>query len=162
MAIPKSLKAPTTWKELFLQELERLPNVTLAARKARIDRITAYSARKTDPEFALAWDAALDASIQMAEGEVYRRAVHGVLEPVYQGGKKTGSVRRFSDSLLMFMLRAHKPSMYRETTRSEISGPDNTPIKVTQTGPDLSKLDTEELLLLRQISEKIAGVDTEN
>lgn len=55
----------------------------------------------------------------MLEQEAYRRAVEGVEEPVYQGGELVGTVRRYSDKLLEFLLRGRRPQVYREN-----AGPD--------------------------------------
>jgi hypothetical protein len=48
------------------------------------------------------------------EDEALRRAVEGVEEPVYQGGKQVGVIRKYSDALLMFLLKAARPEKYRE------------------------------------------------
>ncbi len=119
------------WKRAFLAALSRSPDVTLAARRAGIDRATAYRARQRNTQFAAQWDAALLESMDLAEGEAYRRAVRGVRKPVYQGGKLVGCVREHSDTLLIFLLKAHKPGLYREVSRHELSGPDGGPLAVT-------------------------------
>lgn len=87
-----------------------------ACRKAKIGRTTAYKVRDDDADFAAAWDIALEDAADMMEEEVHRRAVEGVLRPVYQGGKKVGSVREYSDTLLIFRLKAVRPEKYRERT----------------------------------------------
>jgi len=142
------------WQEIFLEKLAKLSNVSAAARAAKITREYAYQYRYENEDFAKAWQDALSEATENAEGELYRRAVHGTLEPVYQSGEKAGSIRRYSDTLLIFLLKAHRPEKYREITRSELTGPNGTPIQV-QAKPDLSKLTAEELLVLRQISEKL-------
>jgi hypothetical protein len=43
------------------------------------------------------------------EDEALLRPLEGTLKPVYQGGKKAGTVREFSDTLLIFMLKAPRP-----------------------------------------------------
>jgi len=129
MARAKSQKPAANWKEIFIKELARIPNVTAAARKAKIPRSTAYSERDTDADFAAAWEDALESSIEVAEGELYRRSVNGVPEPVYYQGQRVGYIRRYSDALLMFLLRSHKPQQYQERTRAEISGPNGGPIE---------------------------------
>ncbi|CAN0502903.1 unnamed protein product, partial [Discosporangium mesarthrocarpum] len=43
------------------------------------------------------------------------RAYHGVEETVWHRGEAVGTRRRYSDQLLMFLLRAHQPEVYRET-----------------------------------------------
>jgi hypothetical protein len=114
MAKAKSQQPKENWKEIFLAELRKMPNVTAALRKANISRTWAYGEKKTDPEFSAAWDDALEASIETAEGEVYRRSVHGTLRPVFQGGVKVGSIREYSDTLLIFWLKSRKPEVYRD------------------------------------------------
>ena len=38
----------------------------------------------------------------------------GVPKPVYYQGKLIGHVPHYSDALLMFLLRAHRPEIYRD------------------------------------------------
>ena len=130
MAKAKSQQPASNWQEIFIKELARIPNVTAAAKKARITRGHAYYTREQDPAFAEAWDDALEQSVNNMEGEAYRRAVHGTLEPVFYMGRKVGSVRRYSDSLIMFLMRSHNPSKYKETVRNETTGPDGEPLTI--------------------------------
>lgn len=102
------------WKAAFLTALATSGVVLTACKKARIGRTTAYKVRDEDEEFAAAWDAALDDAADEMEEEAHRRAVKGVLKPVYQGGKKVGSIREYSDTLLIFRLKAARPEKYRE------------------------------------------------
>ena len=56
-----------------------------------------------------------------------RRAVEGVEEPVgWYKGEAGGVVRKYSDTLLIFLLKGRKPEMYRE--RYEHSGPGGRPV----------------------------------
>ena len=74
---------------------------------------TFYRHLDQDPELRTLYSAARDArDVPALESEAYRRAVEGNLKPVYQGGQKVGEIREFSDSLLMFLLKARKPSTY--------------------------------------------------
>jgi len=52
--------------------------------------------------------------VENLEAEAWRRAVEGVEKPVFQGGVQVGVIREFSDSVLMFLLRARKPEVYWE------------------------------------------------
>ena len=103
-------------KPLFLRILARFDagQKTVPAIEAEgISTSTLYRHLEKDPELGTLYKAARDArDIPALEGEAYRRAVEGNLKPVYQGGVKVGEVREFSDSLLMFLLRARKPSVY--------------------------------------------------
>ena len=74
--------------------------------------------RKEDPEFAEAWNLALEAGNDVLEAEALRRAVEGVDEPIYQGGALVGTVTKYSDTLLALLLKAHLPEKFRE--RSEV------------------------------------------
>jgi hypothetical protein len=119
-------------KLVFLNELVHTGNVSAAARKARIHRDTAYAFRQLadgptpNPEaaaFAKAWDAALKEAIDALELEARRRAVEGVLEPAgWYKGKAGGKVRRYSDTLLVVLLKAHRPAKYRENVKMEHAG----------------------------------------
>lgn len=141
MAKPADRKPVANWKEIFIAALEKSPNVAAAARKAKISRQHAYAARKDDAGFAAAWDEALKLAIDNAEGEMWRRAVKGTLKPVFHRGKRCGTIREYSDTLLIFALKAHRPEKYRETIRSEHTGRDGGPIEYK----DLTKLTDEEL-----------------
>lgn len=130
MAKPQSQKPADNWQDIFIAQLAKVPNVTLAARKAKMSRAQVYVTRNEEPDFAARWEDALEQGIDMAEGEAYRRAVDGVLEPVFQGGVHVGSVRKYSDGLLQFMLKAHRPDRYRDTVRNETTGADGEPVTI--------------------------------
>lgn len=106
----------------FLEQLSKLSNVTLACEVAGLNRITAYEWKRSDPEFAKDWEAALALGVQGMEDEAKRRAFDGYEEPVYQGGVQVGTVRKYSDSLAALMLKAHAPDKYRERSDLNISG----------------------------------------
>ena len=90
------------WQARFLASLARVPSVKQAAKFAGIGRRTAYEAKARDETFAKAWDAAIAASIDEVEAKV--------LEAGLKGDTNVG----------MFLLRCHKPSIYRDTNRVEI------------------------------------------
>lgn len=100
------------WSEVFLEALAKLPNVSEAARLAGIDRRTAYNARESDPEFAKAWDDSLATSTDDLVGECYRRA------------------KQSSDTLAIFLLKSHRPEVYRESIKQEITGPNGKAVQV--------------------------------
>lgn len=110
------------WKPRFIQELARRGNVSLAAAKAKIGRQYAYQARGADAAFKAAWDEAVEISTELMEEEARRRAVEGTLRPVFQGGKLVGKVKEYSDTLLIFLLKARKPDKYRDRQSVEHSG----------------------------------------
>lgn len=121
---------PEKRKELFLEYLREKPNITKAARWAGWTRQWVYVLRDEDPDFAKAWDEALEESVDLCEGELHRRAFDGTLKPVYQGGVKVGTVREYSDTLAIFLMKAHRPDKYREMTRTELTGKGGGPMEV--------------------------------
>ena len=65
--------------------------------------------RRHSADFAAQWDEALGEGIDILEAEARRRAFTGVEKPVYYKGKVVGSTTKYSDRLLMFLLKAHDP-----------------------------------------------------
>lgn len=118
------------WKNVFLKALAESGTVTTASKKAKIGRTTAYKVREEDSVFAAAWDEALAEAVDGMEAEAHRRAVEGTLKPVYQQGRKVGSIREYSDTLLIFLLKGAKPEKYRERSDVQHSGPGGGPIEV--------------------------------
>ena len=63
------------------------------------------------------------------EDEAIRRAREGVDEPVFYKGEHCGNVRRYSDTLLIFMLKARKPDVYRKRASIEHTGANGGPLE---------------------------------
>jgi hypothetical protein len=100
----------------FLQALANTGSVTAAIAVAGSSRTRVYELRKTDPEFACAWQEAEDIAADGLEAEARRRAVEGVTEPLVSAGKLVRdddgqpiAVRRYSDHLLLALLKARRP-----------------------------------------------------
>ena len=90
-----------------------------------------YELRDQDEAFAKAWDEAIDEAMDVAEGEIYRRAVRGTVRRVFYKDQEIDRVREYSDTLLIFLAKAHRPEKYRETTNTNITGTLKTDGKVT-------------------------------
>ena len=62
-------------------------------------------------------------TVEDMEQEARRRAVYGVLVPIYWQGDVIGTERRYSDALLMFLLKAERPEKYlpARTVRHDVS-----------------------------------------
>lgn len=121
------------WAAKFLAAFAAAGNVSTAAKAAGVGRQWVYKVRAENPAFATEMDAAREAAGDKLEQEAFRRAVTGVLKPVYQGGKKVGTVREYSDQLLALLLRATRPAKFRENVRTEIAGDPATPVRVEAT-----------------------------
>lgn len=105
-------------KALFLEKLaEGLP-VTKAARAAGVAFTTVYQWRKEDETFRDLWEQAYAAGTDELADEARRRAVDGVTEPVFYKGNKCGAVQKYSDTLLIFMLKARDPQTYCDKLRA--------------------------------------------
>ncbi len=129
-----------------------MPDVTAAAKTAGVSPDTAYEHRKKFSDFEEQWQSALRQSRDAASGEVYRRAVIGWDEPVFQQGRQVGAVRRKSDQLLMFYLRAHCPEVYSEKSKVELSGR----VAMTDAEVEAASADAERSFLLT-LSAGLAG-----
>ena len=111
-------------KEIFLDALRDTCNVTLAAKAAGFSSGAFYQHRQRDPLFAERWQEAEAEGVDLLEAEAHRRAFEGNDEPVFYKGMECGYVRKYSDSLTMFLLKAHRPDKYRERSevKQELSG----------------------------------------
>ena len=89
-------------------------NVSEAARIAGVNRTTPDEWRAEDRDFEEAWESALEEAADELEKEARRRAVEGVDEPVYYQGEVVGSIKKFSDVLLIFLIKGARPAKYRE------------------------------------------------
>ena len=77
--------------------------------------------RRQSADFAAQWDEALEEGSDLLEAEARRRAVTGIDKPVYYKGKVVGSITKYSDRLLMFLLKAHDPK-FRDGGKVEHPG----------------------------------------
>jgi hypothetical protein len=125
----------------FLAAYAQLGNITSAAARAKVGRRSHYEWLAA-PAYAAAFVEAHEAAGDRLEAEAHRRAVQGVKEPVYQGGERVGYIQKFSDTLLIFLLKGARPEKYRE--RFDLSH-----------RFDLSGLSIEELQQLRTLTAKL-------
>lgn len=142
-------------QRLFLAAYARTGSIAAATLAARCSSTAHYQWLKI-PEYAEAFEAAKEQSIQKLENEVRRRAEEGeaemvlyqgapVMEPLYDANgevvrdRKTGRikysnrpliVRRKSDLLAMFLLKAARPEQYRDNAKVQLGGPDGGPLEV--------------------------------
>lgn len=109
----------------FLKEFSLSGHVGNSAKKAGIERATVYLWR-SDPAFEVLFEHARKQAVSVLEDEAHRRAMVGVDEPVFYKGVPCGAVRKYSDTLLIVLLKANAPDKYRE--RQEITGKDGGPV----------------------------------
>jgi hypothetical protein len=136
------MTSPEEWDRFFAKLAER-GNITEACQTSGVGRTTVYE------HIALgkAKDAAVEAKVWLSrfdgakitamdrlESEAFRRAHDGVDEPLIgrvgkdQDGVIT-TVKRYSDGLLQFLLKAHRPEVYKDRVAQEVSGPGGGPVQ---------------------------------
>ncbi len=141
--------------EAFLAELAQTGNVGAAARQAGYGRTQLYQWRQAEAAFAEAWDDAVTEYTESLEAEADRRAVQGVVKPVFYLGETCGQIRQYSDTLLIFRLKALRPDVYRE--RVKLPAPATGPGQTSQA--DGEGLSPEEAL--RRIKRDVYGIQDE-
>lgn len=124
---PKKRTKPD-WAPRFLRKLSVTSNISAACKAAGIGRTAFYERRDSDPVFAAAAAEALETATDALELEARRRALEGVTKPIFgSGGKGVGSVQvgevqEYSDTLMIFLLKAHRPEKFRENVKHEHVG----------------------------------------
>jgi hypothetical protein len=137
------------WKPAFLDAFAKTGNVSEAAKTAGISRQHAYYARDSDPDYAKAWDDAEQQSHDALEREAFRRAHEGVKDFKVGPDGQFVEMRKYSDTLLIFLLKARRPGKYRENVTVEHTGKDGGPI-VTEHRDKLSLRDALEQVQARR------------
>lgn len=117
-------------KAAFCTALAETCNVGRACAAIKISRQTAYRWRDEDEEFAKAWDKAKRIGVSVLHDEAVRRAADGVLEPVFYQGVECGTIRKYSDSLMGSLLKAHDPA-FKEHQRIDLGNADGKPFEVS-------------------------------
>lgn len=102
-------------RETFLAALRVVPNVSRACRLAGISPATANRAKAADEAFAAEWLEAIEEGVERMEEEAHRRAFVGYPgRPVIHNGEVVAEITEYSDGLATLLLKAHKPSKYRD------------------------------------------------
>jgi hypothetical protein len=84
------------WAPRFIEIYAATGNVRLAATAAGVSRDAPYKRAQANPEFAAEWIDARENAVDLLEAEARRRALSS------------------SDALLVFLLKAHRPDLYRD------------------------------------------------
>jgi hypothetical protein len=165
-----ALRKLTPKKRACLANYALTGNVTVACNAALISRTTFYFWLKNDPDFAKLADDALEQAADHMEHEARRRAFDGWEEPVFgavgaqlqdgkvvsQGTGVVGTVRKYSDTLLIFLLKGARPRKFRDNASLELTGKDGGPVQLE---PVVDKLKARlEAILKNQAAGLLAGV----
>lgn len=142
-------------KKAFLAAYAGTGNISAAAKAAGIDRTAHYEWIKSDEAYREAFDVADAESVDLLEREARRRAAEGVDEPVIHQGQMMGAwvtangetvapntpgatlipltIKKYSDTLLIFLLKGARPERYRDNARVEHTGRGGGPIETKTT-----------------------------
>ena len=101
-------------KVKFLDAFAGVGNVSAAAKLAGVGRRSHYDWVRGDAAYATAFGEAVDEAADRLETEARRRAVTGTSESVYYKGATCGTLRKYSDTLLIFLLKGARPEKYSE------------------------------------------------
>lgn len=89
------------WTDAFLAALREYPVVQHACDAVGVNRSLVYRRREAEPAFAKAWEEAMEAGIDRAEQEAFRRGVVGFEEPVVHKGFLSYRLKHNADGSLM-------------------------------------------------------------
>lgn len=89
-------------KRTFIQQLRLRAAIYVAAKHTGIAKLTAYRWRESDPQFAEAWDEALEDAADVMETSTYEDALNG------------------NALLKMFWLKAHRPK-FRDKVQVDLN-----------------------------------------
>ena len=104
----------------FLRAFDECGSITNATDTVGLSRQAHYNWMNHDPKYPEQFERAYASFCDRLEGEASRRAMLGYDEPVFQGGAQVGTKKRYSDSLLIFLLKGSRPDKYAD--RSIVTG----------------------------------------
>jgi len=127
-------------------------SITKAAAICQLSREVHYIWKEKDALYRQELERAHNLSTERLEDEMLRRAFEGVRKPIFNGGKQAqmfavdeegnplkgpdgkyqsvpAVIREFSDTLLIFALKARKPDTYRERYEQRITGQVNVDVR---------------------------------
>jgi len=126
--VQESRQNLTPRKRAFLASFSLCGNISQACRDSEVSRPTVYEWLKYDPDFRPLFEDAKEVACDILEEEARRRACEGVQKPVFgslghgAGSGQIGTVREYSDTLMIFLLKAARPEKYRERVDTRHSG----------------------------------------
>jgi hypothetical protein len=144
----QSRKVEGVWVKAFLSALRDCANIREACRQADVDRATVYQLRGNDPEFKRLWDIALEDACDHLEARAREGALLGWEKLIVVNGQER-IVREPKETLLMFLLRAHRKDVYGDTKGNKDGDGGGGAFDI-----NLDGLTEEELLTLYALSKK--------
>ena len=93
--------ATEAWQSVFLSSFSQCGNITQSSGDAGVTRQAVFYAYKRHPDFRVLYEEAKEESVERLEQVARKRATES------------------SDNLLIFLLKAMRPDVYREVVRNE-------------------------------------------
>lgn len=149
-------------RQTFLDEMARTGVIADACRAAQI-RYSTYRRWLQDEEFAEAFEDAKQEAADALESEARRRAIEGVTRAKVIGSGDNAMFieeQQYSDTLLLALLKAHKPDKFADRSKTEITSPDDAfkPNDPTQAAARLASI-LEEARKRKERGEKLDPSD---
>lgn len=95
----------------FLAAFAEIGTIRKAAEAAQTSRTQHWEWLK-NPVYAEAFLEAGENAADLLEAEARRRAIEGTDEPVFFQGEQCGQIRKFSDTLLIFLLKGRRKEVF--------------------------------------------------
>ena len=133
-------------KAVFLEAYKLSGTVTFASKIAGVHRATHREWMTSDSEFAKIYKEAHEDFIESLEQEAVRRARDGIKREVFYQGEVVGNMQEYSDSLLMFLMKANRAGKYRDQRSVELTGPAGGAMKIEVIYTDEAAMSDEEAM----------------
>ena len=110
-------------RQEFIELLANTGNVSKCCQALNVSRNEMYRHRRENPEFAEQWEEARETAVELLEDEAWRRAFEGIEKEIisHKTGFVIGIEKKYSDTLLMCLLQAHKPDKYQYRQRNDVN-----------------------------------------
>lgn len=118
----------------ILDALRDGASIRKAAEAGGVSRHQIRLWRDAHPDFNEQFEDAYEAGTDQLEDEARRRGSEGWEEPVFFRGDECGTIRRYSDQLLLRTLEARRPERWRANARIEHAGDGGGAIEVDLKG----------------------------
>jgi hypothetical protein len=107
-------------RNAFLAAYREIGNISRACILANVHRNSHYL-WMNDESYRKEFEDAQEEACDHLEEEARHRAVEGFEEPIYYKGKQCGTIRKYSDTLLIFLMKGARPAKYRDHVKPEFS-----------------------------------------
>lgn len=119
--MPETVRTPEKEAELLAAVVKNGGNISKSCEEVGIGRQTVYDWKDAHEDFAQALEKACERGVDALEDEATRRAFHGVEEPVYQGGARIGTIQKYSDTLMIFLMKGRRRAKYGDRHVADVN-----------------------------------------